>query len=149
MQAHEWAAEIYALSEQCLMSHSIRAVEKYIEEKLENPIYRQPHRIRVLIAQPQRYFHKRAIAFIHVGRSEILVDSEANIGFEQQRLAIAHELGHILFAKGKHGKNRIVRDRDTESACGIFEKDLCRRHNEFYKKEANIKRLLFSSLDRE
>lgn len=148
-QAHQWAREIYDLSERCLMAHSIRAVERYIEETLDNALYRQPHRIKVIEAKPLMYFRKRAIAFIHVGWSDILVDSEANIGFEQQRLAIAHELAHILFAKCKHGTNRIVRDVETESACAIFEKELCRLHSNFYKDERNVKRLIFHSLDGE
>jgi hypothetical protein len=143
-QAHKWAAEIYDLSTKCLMAHSIRAVERYIEEFLGSSEFRLAHRIKVTESNPMFYMGKRAIAYISVGRTEIKVDAE--LGFEAKRLAIAHELGHILFAKSRDGDNLIVRNQDTESSCGIFEKQLCKRHHLFYSDPDNITHIKFPSL---
>lgn len=146
-QAHKWAEEVYNLSKQCLMAHSVRAVEYYIEHKLDNAELRLPHKIKVTESSPLMYLGKRAIVYISAVKTEIQVDKD--LGFENKRMAIAHELGHILFAKCKGGNNKISKDLDTESACQIFERHLCTLHHQFYKDPLNIARIKFPSLDPE
>jgi hypothetical protein len=144
-QAHTWAGEIYTLSTQCLMAHSVRAVEHYLEHRIDNLDHRRPHRINITESTPMFYLGKRAVAYIFVGRTEIKVDKD--LGFEEKRMAIAHELGHVLFAKSNFGNNTIAVDRDTEDSCKIFEKALCKHHHDFYCDPNNISRIKFPSLD--
>jgi len=140
-KARKWAADVYALSLDCLMAHTLRAAEQYIERTTG-----LPHRIKI---KKSAYLGRRALAFIDVPIGGSLILYNTDIGFEDQRKAIAHEVCHILFEKDNgavRGNNRIF-DPETESACGIFEKDLCKKHSDFYKNEANVKRLIFRSLD--
>jgi hypothetical protein len=127
------------------MAHSIRAVQEYLEAHGKGK-----HWISVTIAASDKYLGKRAIAVIRPDETEILVAQ--GIGFEHQRRGIAHELAHLLLHKfGKSGGNNLPEGIDPqaliEDACGVFEKDLCKRHHLFYSKEDNRQRLLFHSLD--
>lgn len=130
------------------MAHSIRAVQKYLELNGNGR-----HWITIKIAPTNRYLRRRAIAVISPDETDIIVAND--IGFEQQRLAIAHELAHLLIVKlgppasqaAAEAKEASVSFKEVvESACGIFEKDLCKRHHIFYSTEANRNRLLFHSL---
>ena len=77
-KAHHWAQEIFDLSTKCLMAHSIRAVEQFIEEKLDNPAFRLPHRIKIIESDTiNRYVAKRALAFIHYLAWHHIVDDGA------------------------------------------------------------------------
>ncbi len=138
-QAHQWAQEIYSISEKCLMAHSIRAVEECVERKRQVPF-----RIRIKQSPTQKYLGRRALAFIKPMAAEIKVGME--LDFENRRLGIAHELAHILFVSLYGNGKTIAFDKPTEDACAIFEKQLCSRHDKFYANEENIKKLRFQSL---
>ncbi len=142
-QAHTWAKEIYSIAAESVLAGSIRAVEQFIEEKIDNPKSRFAHRIRVVEGDVLKYVGKRALAYIAVGGTRITVDR--SLEAEHRRRAVAHELAHVLFAKSNWGDGKIVTDRETEEACVIFEKDLCKRHHEFYANPANVEKLKFSS----
>src|SRR5688572_29256071 len=90
--AHEYAKVVYRASESCLMAHSIRAVQAYLESTGHGR-----HWISIELAPSDRYLGKRAIAVIRPDETEILVARD--IGFEHQRRGIAHELAHLLFVK--------------------------------------------------
>jgi len=140
-QAHDWANEIFSLSEKCLMAHSIKAVEVWVDRERMATGKNNHFSIRVRLGHAKKYLGRRAIAVINGDHAEIQVDSE--IGHEYQRLAVAHELAHILFWVKKKVQSYDV---DTESACGVFEKALCKKHDEFYSDPKNIARLRFSSI---
>ena len=147
-RAHIFASQIYQLSEQCLMAHSIRSVQSFLEKNGKGR-----HWITITVGKPKRYLGRRAIAIINPDDTEIVVAED--IGFEHQRLGIAHELAHLLMAKlapFSEVKQEVTEAGVTpkaliESACSIFEKDLCKRHHEFYSNEANRMKLLFPSLN--
>jgi hypothetical protein len=144
-QARKWANDVYTLSEKCLMAHSIRAVEEYIEKGLgDSQVMRPPHRIKIRLCNSQKYLGRRALAAIDKvkGTTEIQVDKD--IGFEQQRLAIAHELAHVLFAIFIGDGKFISFDTVTESACKLFEEILCVHHDRFYLRDLSY--LRFPSL---
>jgi hypothetical protein len=143
--ARSEALKIFNLSTSCLMAHSIRATELC----LQNDGF--PYTIKV---QPRKNLAakvgSRATAFIRTSAAHIFVDGD--IELEQQRLAVAHELGHILIAMDRFkGTQKIERRADvlTEDACRLFESELCRRHDEFYANDSNIRaKCLFHSLHR-
>ena len=149
-KARLFAKAVYQQSEQCLMAHSIRAVQAFLEAKGKGR-----HWISIKIAPTKRFLAKRAIAVITPDQTEIVVAGD--ITFEEQRLAIAHELSHLLFVKFGPGNFDAVRKEASdnhvtvkqliESSCQVFEKELCKRHHLFYKNEANRTRLLFPSLE--
>ena len=147
-RAHILAGQIYHRSEQCLMAHSIRAVQSFLEENGKGR-----HWITITIGKPKRYLGRRAIAIINPDDTEIVVAED--IGFENQRLGIAHELAHLLMAKLApfDEVKQEVREAGVtaraiiEGACSIFEKDLCMRHHGFYANAENRMKLLFPSLD--
>lgn len=147
-EAHRLAEEIYARSKTCLMAHSIRSMEGFLAAKLG-----RQHSIKLTIANTHRFLGKRALAFIRPDHTDILVSGKEAIGFEHQRLAIAHELAHILFhfyqeiTDSPAPLNHSV--EEVEGGCSIFEKHLCMKHHDFYLKPETIKEILFHSLDQE
>lgn len=139
--AHAYAKEVYDLSESCLMAHSIRAIQRHLEEKGKGQ-----HWISLTHTKAGQFLHRRAFAIIKPQYTDIVVNS--TVEREQQRRGIAHELAHLIFVKLRDSVpplpgriNPII-----ESACDIFEKDLCKMHHDFYSKEENLKKLLFQSL---
>jgi hypothetical protein len=139
--AHAYAKKVYELSESCLMAHSIRSVQRYLEENGKGR-----HWISLTPTKSGQLLPRRAFAIIQPQQTDIIVN--LTVEPEHQRRGIAHELGHLLFVKFFHQRppslGRI--DPITESACNVFEKDLCKRHHIFYSLEANLKKLLFNSL---
>ena len=141
--AHSAAKDIFDLSSECLMAHSVRAVEEHLAR-----LGRQMFAIRV---RTRRNFAAKAqspaLAYIFSSRADIVVD--ADIGKEWQRRAIAHELGHIVIAFEEHkhnGKLKRRADALVEGACSIFEQDLCARHHKFNSDNNLRKQQLFVSL---
>lgn len=130
------------------MAHSIRAVQELLEGRGKGR-----HWITVTFAPIFTYLRRRAIARISPEETEIIVASE--IDLEAQRLAIAHELAHLIFVKlggsmsfvTKEAAEKQVTARALiEGACAIFEKDLCKRHHNFYITDGKRERLLFKTL---
>jgi hypothetical protein len=139
--AHSFAKEIYDLSESCLMAHSIRAVQSYLEENGKGR-----HWISLTPSKSGQLLPRRAFAMIKPQETDIIVNMTVEL--EHRRRGVAHELAHLLFVKFSNTRppslGRI--DIATEGACSTFEKDLCKRHHNFYSIEANLKKLLFTSL---
>jgi len=140
--AHDYAKSIYNLSEKCLMAHSIRSVQQFLEDKGKGK-----HWISIMMASSERYLGRRALAFIQPNQTEIFVDSHVEL--DHQRRGIAHELGHLLFVKFNNSvpPSPMRIDPLMEDVCKTFEKDLCKRHHVFYCNQENLKRLLFQTLD--
>src|SRR5581483_9223424 len=90
--AHRFAKEVYDTSTNCLMAHSIRAVQEFLIKHQKGR-----HWISIEMSQSKKYLGKRAIAVIRPNDTDILVAD--GIGLENQRRGIAHELGHLLFVK--------------------------------------------------
>jgi len=136
------ATEIYNLSLACLMAHSIRAAEKQIQ--LGGRDYAVRLHVRTKFAQKAG---SRARAYIQDHRADIMVD--ADLGREYQRLAIAHEIGHILIALeqvNRNGRLDAPVTEEIEGACKLFEKALCKQHDGFYADAKNIAACRFHTL---
>jgi len=146
--AHEKALEIFLASQECLMAHSIRAVEKHIQQCRFTPAS-VGYSIRLFVRKRfAAEVRTQAKAFIQEHRADIVVD--ADIGIEYQRRAIAHELGHILLAMYRYRQGETLARQSSqliEDACDIFERDLCKRHHNYYCDPANDHKFLFPSLD--
>ena len=140
--AHAKAEVIFDLSAECLMAHSVRAVEEYFSRLGRSFSIRiQVRKNFAAKAQSQ------ALAYIFHDRARIVVDED--IGKEYQRRSIAHELGLIMVAFEEQlttGKLSRRADRYAEDACSIFEKDLCARHHKFNSDENLRHHQLFPSL---
>src|ERR1035437_4222580 len=93
--AQKSAQQIYELCAQCLMAHSVRAVELVVQQRVLNytVIIRIGSHVKEIAG-------KDALVDIDFGRSVIYVESA--ITFDEKRMAIAHELGHILLAFHSH-----------------------------------------------
>jgi len=142
--AQKSAQEIYELCSQCLMAHSIRAVELVVQKRVLNYTV-----IIRLGSHVQEMAGKRALVDIDFGRSVIYV--EKAITFDEQRMAVAHELGHILLAFHMHkpgDKLSRLPGKMANDAAGVFEHDLCLKHHRFYCDPANIEKLKFKSFDK-
>jgi hypothetical protein len=152
---HAKALEIFNISEACLMAHSIRAVEEYIQELkvkhgLVHPQGSSKYSIRFQIKKGfKSKLGSSARAFIHITHTDIYLDSEMTP--ELMRRGIAHELGHIVIAMEKRVVNNEPLERQKssyfEDACQIFEKDLCKRHHNHYEDPTRHPKFLFPSLD--
>lgn len=140
--AHEYAHQVYELSKTCLMAHSIRAVQKHLEDSGKGR-----HWIS-LTPTKGGYLPRRAFAMIRPQETDIIVNT--TVGLEHQRRGIAHELAHLLFVKlhNSHPPSLGRVETVTEEACITFEKDLCKNHHEFYSKQENLNNLRFHSLDK-
>lgn len=140
--AHSKAEEIFNLSTECLMSHSVRAVEEYF--------FRRGRSFSIRIQIRKNFAAKaqsQALAYIFHNMAKIVVDED--IGKEFQRRSIAHELGHIVVAFEElltTGKLSRRADKYAEDACTIFEKDLCARHHRFNSDDGLRHHQLFPSL---
>lgn len=150
-KAEARAKEIYKLSEDCLMAHSIRAVEKHLLEK-----YDFNTQIVVAIEDWLRTDLGRVsgcsvpassgdVTYIYV---------QNDLEFNMQRFCIAHELYHVLWSVGSTEPGDHSRSVDAEELCDCFANDLCLQHRKFYEKIENVDRLKsigerrFRSVDR-
>lgn len=132
------ALEIYKLSTDCLMAHSIRAVERYLLEKygfntqiilaVENWMRADLGRVSV-----------SSVAVENGGITYIYVQDD--IGFNQQRFCIAHELYHVIWSIGSSEPSDHDHSKNTEGCCDCFANDLCLQHHRFYDDPKNIDKL--------
>ncbi len=155
MSPESAAKSIFDHASGALMAHSIRGVESHF---LKNGVY-----LQVLVLNgPPVMFRKRPL------RSSLLTMSlkpedfpddrirvvakiylRKGINHHLSRLAIAHELYHLLLALQAHIKsNRASWDErcrsEHEVACNKFAQEICRLHNEFNgDEELRKKRIAF------
>lgn len=140
--ARSIAERVYALSEECLMAHSIRAVERYLLEtyRIHTPI--------VLKLHPQALTEFGRLSFCSVATATgfptvIWVQSDAD--HNHRRFCIAHELYHVICAISSSSES-VPRSRYIEDVCDLFANELCRRHHEFHIKPETQARLRFDGL---
>ena len=136
------ADEVYAISRDCLMAHSIRAVEFYVSHKLQ-----KPHHI-ILMEDAQDFVLKKSwcapgIPVSHTSR--IWVDP--SLPHDEKRFCIAHELYHIVLSVSPLDEALL---EATAKECGVhpkvyiehlsdkFARDLCNQHHGFYCDPKNI-----------
>jgi hypothetical protein len=135
--AQNLAAVIYNLSEQCLMAHTIRAVEWYVTREYQKPRYS-------IVLQVEAGVNKRwgakSWALLRPESAVILIDED--LSRDQKRVCVAHECYHVLeqFRLRKSDQHRI------EDICDQFANDLCKKHDKFYRDDAKIALCRFGSL---
>ena len=128
---------IYNLSEQCLMAHTLRAVELHITReynKNEFPI------ILVVEDGVIKRWNSKSWTFVTADCAYIWIEQE--LSRDQKRVCIAHEAYHVLefFRPVKSDKSRI------EDICDQFANDLCRKHDLFYRDPDKVKTCMFNGL---
>ena len=81
-------------------------------------------------------------------RASIYIHPQANRHLA--RICIAHELYHLLMELDQYNKHRkhgwptpTPVTKATEDACNQFAWELCRKHDEFNKKQENRERLIY------
>lgn len=153
--AREIAGSVFDHSTECLMAHSIRAVERYLgsfkyrvhvslnvlgTEKMRSLFPRDKEGLdylqsgcsvpRVLVRNPSKF--QRAIIWVN-----------GDGGHNNTRLRIAHELYHVVWSVMGIGETKTKRSREAEEVCDIFARTLCKKHDQFYEKPENIGKLRF------
>jgi hypothetical protein len=128
---------IYNLSEQCLMAHTLRAVEWHITReynKNEFPI--------ILTVEDGVIDRWRSKSWTIVTADSAHVFIEQSMSRDQKRVCIAHEAYHVLefFRPVKSDKSRI------EDICDHFANDLCGKHDAFYRDPVKVKSCIFGKL---
>jgi hypothetical protein len=129
------AQRIYDTSTECLMAHSIRAVEKYLRD-----IYSFDTQI-VLQPCEHVYADMGRLSWSSVAKNKghityIRFWDNKDLDKNHKRFCIAHELYHIVWSVGS--SSDVPRDRKTESICDTFANDLCFLHDKFYEAQAKI-----------
>ncbi len=140
--AREVANEVYSLSEQCLMAHSIRAVEKYLLEK-----YAFPTQI-ILEISDNVVSDMDRLSWCSPAQNKgdktfIFVDREWG-DQDQRRFCVAHELYHIIWSVAS--VTPPDRSRNGEEVCDIYANRLCELHNEFNTDTAKRASLIFTKI---
>jgi hypothetical protein len=138
MQAAENLAEvIYNLSEQCLMAHTLRAVEWHITREYNKDEFSI---ILVVEGGVQNRWHSKSWSFPTSTCAYIWVDE--TLDRDQKRVCIAHEAYHILeyMRPVKSNPPRL------EDVCDHFANNLCKQHDAFYKNPAKVKACEFGKL---
>jgi hypothetical protein len=134
------ANEIYAISENALMAHTIRAAKHcFFRKRLGLDIQIEPveddfiegNSISALFS---RYF---AHAINHrLVKAKIYIRNDASRPLA--RFCIAHEIYHLLIQFEKFDPvfgvwpGGYLLNREEEDACDAFAWHLCRQHNDFY-----------------
>jgi hypothetical protein len=136
--AENASSVLYNLSEQCLMAHTLRAVEMYIRNEYKKLIF--PIVLQVEKGVRARFRGSKSWTIVTDYNAYISVDEE--LSHDQKRVCIAHECFHILefFRPTKSNRERI------EEICDIFANKLCEKHHQFYSEPANIEKCKFHGL---
>ena len=151
MSSPELADKAIALSEEvffrgreCLLAHAVRAVEQLVSERQAREGFPIDIVVRPdVIAQQGR----TAVLFLTHDNARITVDSGLSI--EQQRMNVAHELGHILLAFEMLGNGMGLPNRanpEHEQWCKDFQKHLCMLLHHLYSTTNYTKQNEFPSL---
>ena len=146
-QLLEWAQnnalQTFELGKLCHMAHAIQAVENAVTHKRAGV----PFAIQVI--EKTRITKKSQLyLFREKNRAEIWV--QRSLSIEAQRRAIAHELGHILFAFDKigHGQGLPTKaDAADEIASDEYEKWLCGALHWLYTDTGFVQKGHFPSLE--
>lgn len=128
---------IYNLSEQCLMAHTIRAIETHVCRE-----YRKPHYPIILHVDRgvQSRWGSKSWAIVTATVAHVQV--EANLSRDQQRVCIAHECYHIL----EFFRPTKTKKADKEDFCDLFANKLCEKHNSFYNNHEKVSGCKFGHL---
>jgi hypothetical protein len=135
------AQEIYGLSKDCLMAHSIRAVELYVSQKLSHK-----HHI-VLIGGPRSVVSPNKNSWCLPGKPTSRIWVDDTLIHDEKRFCIAHELYHVILEvsplddaklEAVAKEHAITKDEFVEQLCDVFARDLCAEHDKFYRNPANI-----------
>lgn len=149
-KAAELANEIYDLSKDCWMAHSIRAVEAYLQRRYN--FY-----TRIILKRDTRtlaFYGRRSWCSpskAHNGITFIYVDDSPDLEKTWKRFCVAHELYHVIWSVADPASAIRPRtnapnpqSRKFEIACDEFANALCKLHHEFYSNDQNIKEILFT-----
>jgi hypothetical protein len=136
--AGELARKAYDLSTECLMAHSIRAVEKYLRDT-----YNFDTQI-VLEASKEVLSDVGRMSWCSVAENSgdltyIWFQYDPEWDRSRKRFCIAHELYHVIWSVGTASK--VPRNKAVESTCDVFANDLCKFHDKFYDDQAKIQNL--------
>ena len=135
--AENIAGVIYNLSEQCLMAHTLRAVEWHITREYNKNVF--PIVLTVEEGVIDRW-HSKSWTVVTADFAHIFIEHE--LSRDQKRVCIAHEAYHVLefFRPVKSDRNRI------EDICDQFANELCRKHDQFYRNPEKVKTCMFGRL---
>ena len=131
------AKVIYDISTECLMAHSIRAIEHHLREQYDFTT--------TIVLCPSKYVLSDSgrlswcsVALNTGDPTYIFYQDDPDLDKTRKRFCIAHELYHVIWSaeNSDNGGAVVARDLRTESACDIFANSLCTLHDEFYKEEA-------------
>lgn len=141
--AGEFAKKIYEFSTNCLMAHSIRAVEQFLKQtyKFDTKIVLAEH---AKVRSDTGRMSCCSVAQNNGDKTYILVQKDDNFERSRKRFCVAHELYHVIWSVAS--AQTSPRTQMTESACDVFANDLCRLHDEFYADSANLAKLRFHGL---
>lgn len=133
--AGKLAHKAYQLSAECLMAHSIRAIEHYLRET-----YHFNTQI-VLLASAEVLPDTGRMSWCSVAENSgdityIFYHNDPEWNHSRKRFCVAHELYHVIWSVGTAAK--VPRSKLTESTCDVFANDLCRHHNQFYEDQAKL-----------
>jgi len=141
--AGEVAQKIYSLSTDCLMAHSIRAVEDYLLEA-----YRFDTKIVLKfnknVLPDMGRMSWCSVASTTGGRTYIFVQDNEGWERTKKRFCIAHELYHVIWSVGSARTSK--RGIEAESLCDLFANDLSRKHDAFYADSNNLANIRFQGL---
>ena len=128
----------------CVLAHSVQATEAFICEHRKIKAYS----IKVDVKRGIQAFHgARAVVFQKEHSAEIWVESDIDI--ESQRMAVAHELGHIILGIKMIGRGLGLPRRaesEHEQWCRDFEKHLCMLLHFLYTETDYVEHTRFPSM---
>lgn len=128
--AQKSAARIFDGASKCHLAHAVQAVENEVAKHFEGESFA----IQILLKDPHRV-EGRSILYLFRQKSRAQIWVKNSLAFEEQRKAIAHELGHILYLFHRLGSGQGMTQRaewDDEVACKQFEVWLCAFLHRFY-----------------
>src|ERR1700744_5696656 len=119
------AHQIYNTSFECLMAHSIRAVEKYLRDfhNFDTQIVLEPNKN---VRDDTGRLSWCSVASNSGNITYIYFQEDADLEKSRKRFCIAHELYHVIWSVGS--SSSVPRDKAVESTCDVFANDLCRMH---------------------
>jgi hypothetical protein len=129
------AQRIYDSSTECLMAHSIRAVERHLRE-----VFQFNTQI-VLTPCPDVFTDMGRLSWSSVASNSghltfIRYWDNKDLDKNHKRFCIAHELYHIIWSIATAAD--VPRTPEVEKMCDHFANELCRHHDKFYADQAKI-----------